>query len=98
MGRESTLATLVLTSEEETRLNRLRQSRTEPARDVKRAEVLWRCHSGAAVAGIMKSVGMTRKSGTKWIRKPLNTAVSEGRRQTPQASPKSLGFVQATWV
>lgn len=98
MGRESTLAMLVLTPEEETRLNRLRQSRTEPARDVKRAEVLWQYHSGATVAAIMKSVGMTRKSVTKWIRKALNTGVSEGLRDTPHGSAPKLTEQAKAWV
>jgi transposase len=98
VGRESTLATLVLTAEEEARLNRVRQSRTEPARDVKRAEVLWQYHNGQPVAAIMKSVGMTRKSITKWIRKALNTGVSAGLKDTPHGSAPKLTEEAKAWV
>jgi transposase len=98
MGRESTLAKLILTPEEEARLNRLRQSRTEPARDVKRAEVLWQYRSGAPVAAIMESVGMTRKSVTKWIRNALNTGVSEGLKDRAHGSTPKVTEQAKAWV
>ena len=89
---------LVLTAEEEARLNRIRQSRTEPVRDVRRAEVLWRYHGGETVASIMKSVGMTRKSVTKWIRKALNTGVSAGLKDTAHGSAPKLTEQAKAWV
>jgi len=89
---------LVLDPEEEARLNRIRQSRTEPARDVKRAEVLWRYHGGETVASIMKSVKMTRKSVTKWIRKALSAGVSAGLKDTAHGSAPKLTEEAKAWV
>src|SRR5438874_3233496 len=86
MGRESTLAMLVLTPDELTMLDRIRHSQTEAARDVRRAEVLFLYYSGETVAAIMDAVGMTRKSVSKWIKKALTTGVSAGLKDKAHGS------------
>src|SRR3972149_6542893 len=98
MGRESTLAMLVLTPDEVTMLNRIRQSQTEAARDVRRAQVLWLYYSGETVGAIMDAVGMTRKRVSKWIRKALTTGVSAGLKDKAHGSAPTLTEEAKAWV
>jgi len=98
MGRKSIRAKLVLTSEEVTVLNQLRQSRTAAMRDVQRAQVLWLYYTGENIAGIMKAVGMTRKSVSKWINKALTMGVSAGLKDTPHGSAPTLTEEAKAWV
>ena len=62
MAGKSKRPPLLLTPEEGQHLKRLRRSRKAPAREVQRAEILWRYHRGATIAEIMRAVKMTRKS------------------------------------
>lgn len=62
---------LKLTTDEVAQLQQLRDSRTAPFREVQRAQILWRYHSGESIAEIARSVKMTRKSVGKWIAKAL---------------------------
>ena len=98
MGRKSIRAKLVLTSEEVTVLNQLRQSRTAAMRDVQLAQVLWLYYSGENIASIMKAVGMTRKSVSKWINKALTMGVSAGLKDTPHGSAPTLTEEAKAWV
>ena len=67
---------LVLTPQEVQHLQRLRASRTAPVREVQRAEILWRYHSGETIAE-MRAVKMTRKSVGKWINRALAIGVED---------------------
>jgi transposase len=98
MGRKSTRAKLVLTSEEVTVLNQLRQSRKAAMRDVQRAQVLWLYYTGENIASIMKAVGMTRKSVSKWINKALTMGVLAGLKDTPHGSAPTLTEEAKAWV
>ena len=71
MAGKSKRPPLVLTPEEVQHLKRLRRSRKAPAREVQRAEILWRYHGGETIAEIMRAVKMTRKSVAKWIERAL---------------------------
>lgn len=62
---------LKLTTDEVAQLQQLRDSRTAPFREVQRAQILSRFHSGESIAEIARSVRMTRKSVGKWIAKAL---------------------------
>ena len=75
MAGKSQQAQLVLTPEELQHLEQLRHSRTAPVREVQRAEILWRYHSGETIAEIMRAVKMTRKSVGKWITRALAMGV-----------------------
>ena len=75
MAGKSKRLKLRLTPEEVQRLERLRGSRTAPVREVQRAEILWRSHSGETIAEIMRAVKMTRKSVGKWIERALAMGV-----------------------
>jgi len=98
MARKSTRSKLVLTAEEITLLDQLRRSRTASQRDVQRAQVLWRYHSGENIAAIMKAVGMTRKSVSKWINRALTMGVSAGLRDTPHGRTPTLTEAAKAWV
>jgi hypothetical protein len=71
MAGKSQRPQLVLTPEELQHLAQLRHSRTAPVREVQRAEILWRYHSGETIAEIVRAVKMTRKSVGKWITRAL---------------------------
>ena len=98
MARKSTLSKLVLTRDEVSDLSRLRHSRTAAARDVQRAQVLWLYHSGENVATIMKAVGMTRKSVSKWIKKALAMGVAAGMKDTRHGNKPTLTEEGKAWV
>src|SRR3989442_2024562 len=98
MARKSTRSKLVLTPEEITLLGQLRRSRTASQRDVQRAQVLWLYHTGENIAAIMKAVGMTRKSVSKWINRALTMGVSAGLRDTPHGSTPTLTEAATAWV
>src|SRR5713101_6679609 len=75
MAGKSKRPRLVLTSEEQKQIRQLRESQTEPWREVQRARILWRYHSGQSVAEIARAVKLTRKSVAKWIAKALAMGV-----------------------
>ena len=75
MAGKSKRPPLVLTSEGVQHLERLRRSRKAPAREVQRAEILWRYHGGETIAEIMRAVKITRKSVGKWIERALAMGV-----------------------
>jgi len=67
MAGKSKRSKLVLTSDEVSQLQQLRQSRTAPWREVQRAQILWRYHAGETITEIGRALKMTRKSIGKWI-------------------------------
>jgi len=73
---------LVLTPEEREQIEQLRESRTAPWREVQRARILWRYHSGDSVAEIARAVKMTRKSVGKWIGKALEMGLAAALKDT----------------
>jgi transposase len=81
---------LVLTAEERAYLDQLRQSRTAAMRDVQRAQILWRYHSGETVAQIARAVNTTRNSVLKWIDKALQVGVMTGIKDTPHKSREAV--------
>jgi transposase len=82
MARPSTRSRLALTDEEKKHLDQLRRSKTAALRDVQRAQVLWRYHSGEKVSEIARALKMTRKSVLKWIDKALQMGVLAGMKDT----------------
>jgi transposase len=73
---------LVLTPEEHEQIGQLRDSQTAPWREVQRARILWRYHSGDSVAEIARAVKMTRKSVGKWIGKALEMGLAAALKDT----------------
>ena len=83
MARASTRSRLVLTAEEKSHLDQLRQSKTAAFRDVQRAQILWRYAAGETVSQIARALKMTRKSVLKWIDKTLQIGAKVGMKDTP---------------
>jgi hypothetical protein len=83
MPRKPHHAALALAPEEKAHLDQLRQSRTAPMRDVRRAQILWRYQAGETVTQIARAVGTTRNSVVKWIDKALQMGVFAGMKDTP---------------
>jgi hypothetical protein len=90
MSRVLKRPALVLTDEEKECLDQLRQSRTAAARDVQRAQILWRYQSGETVAQITRAVKTTRNSALKWIDKALQLGVMSGMKDTPHKPREAL--------
>ena len=57
--------------EQQAQLRRVGQSSKSPHREVQRAQILLRYQSGETVAGIARSMEMTRTSIAKWINRAL---------------------------
>ena len=98
MLRKSSRAKLLLTTEEVKMLDRLRQSRTVAVREAQRAHVVWRYYQGENIATIMKAVGMTRKSVSKWINKTLIMGLSVGLKDTPHGSQPVITEEAKAWL
>ena len=71
MPRPSQRSRLILTAEERLKLEQLRASKTAPWREVQRARILWRYHSGESITQIARELNVTRVSAGKWISKAL---------------------------
>lgn len=82
MAGKSRRAKLALSNEEQQRLDRLRRSRIAPQREVQRADILLRYHSGQTIADIARAVGMTRKSIGKWIQRGLTMGAEAALKDT----------------
>ena len=80
-------------------LQRLRRSRKAPARELQRAEILWRYHGGETIAEIMRAVKMTRKSVGKWVERALAMGVQAAlkdayhRPRQPSISEEAKAWV-----
>ena len=71
MAGKSRLPKLALNAGQLSELQQLSQSRTAPLREVQRARILCRYHSGETIAGIARAMETTRKSVRKWVDKAL---------------------------
>ena len=71
MAGKSLRAKLTLTPEQEAQLQQVGQSTKAPYREVQRAQILLRYQSGETVAGIARSMAITRTSVAKWINRAL---------------------------
>ncbi len=90
---------LVLTPQEVQHLQLLRASRTAPVREVQRAEILWRYHSGETIAEIMRAVKMTRKSVGKWINRALAIGVEAALKDAyHRPRPPGITADAKAWV
>ena len=56
MASQSKHPALFLLDEEMHLLDQLRNSKTAPARDVFRAQIMWRYHAGETVSGIARAL------------------------------------------
>ncbi len=58
-----------LTEPEATAIQRLAHSRTEPARLVERAQIVWRAHRGARVPAIARALGLCDATVRLWLKR-----------------------------
>ncbi len=89
-----------LTDDETRTIARLAQSRTEPARTVERAQMIWRAQQGARVPAIARALGITEATVRTWLAR-FNAAGVEGPKDAPRrgrppvSSPAEVGEVIA---
>src|ERR1700686_831206 len=90
MARASARARLILTDEEGSHLDKVRQCKTAAFRDVLGARILWRYDAGETVSQIPRALKMTRKSVLKWIDKTLQIGAKVGMKDTPHAPREAV--------
>ena len=73
-----------LTADEIRTLERLAQSRTEPARAVERAQIVWQAHLGARVPAIARALGVTDATVRLWLRR-FNAGGLDGLKDAPRS-------------
>ena len=76
-----------LTSEEATAIRRLAQARTEPARRVERARVVWLAAAGKRAPAIAREVGVGTATVRVWLTR-FNARGSAGLEDDPPPGPK----------
>ena len=82
MAGKSKRSKLLLTNVEVKELQQLAQSRTAPSREVQRAQIVCRYHSGETITEIARALRMTRKSVGKWIARGLALGVKAALKDT----------------
>ena len=92
------LALRPLTSEEQVAIRRLARSRTDPARVVERARIVWEAHRGARVPAIARTLGLCEATVRLWLKRfdargvvGLADAPRAGR--PPTYTPEEVGAV-----
>ncbi len=86
--------------EEEQALRRLAHSRTDPARAVERARIVWCAHQGARVPAIAREVGVCEQTVRLWLTR-FNMHGVEGLKdgaragRSPTYTPEQAGEVVA---
>jgi transposase len=89
-----------LTEPEAETIKRLAQSRTEPARLVERARIIWQAHQGARVPAIARALGLGEATVRRWLKR-FNAAGLDGLKDAPRAGrppvyrPDEVGAVVA---
>lgn len=73
-----------LTDEEIRTLDRLAHSRTESARTVERAQIVWRAHEGARVPVIARALGITEATVRQWLTR-FNAGGMDGLKDAPRS-------------
>ena len=73
-----------LTPEEQANLRRLARSRTEPARVVERARIIWLAHEGWRVPAIAAELRLTEATVRLWLKR-FNAHGVDGLRDQPRA-------------
>ena len=87
-----------LTAEEATELQRRAQSRTEPARVVERARMVWGVHQGEHVPAVAQRLGVGADVVRTWIRR-FNSAGLPGLADRPRSGrPVTYSMEQVTQV
>jgi len=89
-----------LTDDEARTIDRLAHSRTEPARTVERARIVWQAHCGARVPAIARALGLCEATVRLWLTR-FNAGGVDGLRdgaragRPPTYTPEEVGEVIA---
>jgi transposase len=95
------LALRPLTDEEARAIDRLAHSRTDPARAVERARIVWQAHRGARVPAIARALGITEATVRLWLKR-FNAGGVDGLGDAPRSGrppvyrPEEVAEVVAT--
>lgn len=73
-----------LTADEQETVEHLSRSRTAPAREVERAQIIWRSHQGESVQRIAQTLGRGEDTVRHWIKR-FNAAGMGGLNDEPRA-------------
>jgi transposase len=73
-----------LSDDEAKTIERLAHSRTEPARAVERAQMVWRAHRGARVPAIARALGVTEATVRTWLTRFAAAGV-DGLKEAPRS-------------
>jgi len=73
-----------LTDDETRTVERLAQSRTEPARAVERARIVWEAHQGGRVPAIARALGVTEATVRTWLKR-FNAGGVAGLADAPRS-------------
>ena len=90
MAGKSRRPKLIVTTEEESLLQKLCQARTIPSREAQRAQILSRYQRGQTIAEIARAVHLTRPSIAKCISKALRMGVAAGLKDTYHSPKKPV--------
>jgi transposase len=99
MAGKTRRATLVISGDERERLERLRDSRKAPKREIERAAILLRYAAGEGPTAIQHALGVSRPSIYKCIDKALAAGVEAGlkdryhRPKAPLITPQAKAWV-----
>lgn len=90
-----------LTGDERQTIDRLAHARTEPARTVERARIIWRADQGERVATIARALRIDQDTARRWLSRfnahGLDGLADERRRgRPPTYTAEEVGLVVAT--
>jgi transposase len=99
MAGKSKLPALVLTPEEQERLETLRASRVAPVREAERARLLLEFHAGKNPSAIQRALGLSRVAIYRCLHKALEMGVEAGLKDSFHR-PKApvIGLDDKAWV
>ena len=92
-----------LTADEAAEVRRRAHSRTEPARVVERARIIWFLQQGERVPAVARAVGVSEKTVRLWLKR-FNEYGLEGLRDDPRSgrpptyTSEAIGAVLATAI
>ena len=73
-----------LTDDETRTIDRLAHSRTESARAVERAQIVWRAHRGERAPAIARALGITEATVRRWLKR-FTAAGVDGLTDAPRS-------------
>ena len=98
MARTTTRAALVLSPEEQQRLQSLAASRSAPLREVQRAKILLGYHAGQSFSALSRTLRLSRRIIYKHVDRALAAGVAVALRDHPHGSDPIITPEAKAWV